>query len=192
MPRQAASEAKNAQQTAGNNAAQYGSNAASMYGPLSSEANNLVQSKGYDPQTLAAITNASMGANNAAYGGAAGDIKRTAARTGNTAGVAGQLDTLAQNKGLSGGQVAGDVQIANQGYATQQRNTGLNLLNSLYGTNVNAQLGQQGNQTANINSQIQASPGWVQNLTGILGAVGGTAGAAAGGYAGAKGGGGGG
>lgn len=180
MPRQATSEAKNAQSTAGTNAAQYGANASNMFGGLTSEANNLVQSKGYDPQTLAAITNATMGANNSAYGGAAGDIKRTAARTGNTAGVAGQEDTLAQNKGISGGQAAGDVQIANQGFANQQRTQGLNLLNSLYGTNVNAQLGNEGARTGDINAQTAAGPGWMQNLTGILGAVSQGAGAAAG------------
>lgn len=173
MPRSSANEAKQAQTTAGANAAQYGANAAGDYGPLNEQAQSLISSKGYDPSTLSAITNAGMGSVNSAFGSAGGDIKRTAARTGNTAGVAGQLDTLAQNKGIAGGQEAGNINIANADFANQQRMAGLNLMNSLYGQNVNAQLGQQGNQTQNINAQTAASPGWAQTLNQVLSGVGG-------------------
>lgn len=114
-----------------------------------------------------------MGGVNAAFGDAAGQINRNAALTKNPAGVTEGLDTLAMNKGLAGGQEAGNIQIQNADFANQQRLSGLNLLNSLYGTNTNAQLGQQANQTSNINAQTAASPGWVQSLTGVLGAVGG-------------------
>src|ERR1700677_3410027 len=132
MPRQAAGEAQKAAKTAGTDASQ-------LYGPLSADATNLVNSKGYDPATLAAITNASMGANNAAFSGAAGQINRQAARSGNEGGTAGQQDTLAMNKGIAGGQAAGDVQIANANFQNQQKMAGLNMLGSMYGTNVNAQ-----------------------------------------------------
>lgn len=173
MPRAAANEAQQAQKTAAGNAAQYGQQASSIYGPLNAEATQLTQSTGYDPTTLAAITNAGMGANNAAFGNAESQIKRTAARSGNGAGTAGQEDTLAQEKGISGGQEAGNIQISNADFANKQRLTGLNLLNSMYGQNVNAQLGQQGNQTSNIGTQASASPGWAQTLGTVLNGVGG-------------------
>jgi hypothetical protein len=112
-----------------------------------------------------------MGGVNSAFGSAAGQINRQAARTGNNAGTAGQLDTLAQQKGIAGGEAAGGVQIQNANYANQQRMSGLNLLNSLYGTNVGAQTANEGIQTGDISAQTQAGPGWVQNLTGILGAA---------------------
>lgn len=173
MSRSATSEATAAQKTAGANAATYGQSAASELGPLNTQAQSLIGSQGYDPTTLAAITNAGMGGVNAAFGGAAGQINRQAARTGNTAGVAGNLDTLAQNKGIAGGQEAGGIQEQNANFANQQRMAGLNLLNSLYGTNLSAQTANEGIQTGDINAQTSASPGWVQNLTGILGALGG-------------------
>ncbi len=173
MSRSATNEAKTAQSTAGTNASQYGQNAAAELGPLNTQAQSLIGSQGYDPTTLAAITNAGMGGVNAAFGGAAGQINRQAARTGNTAGVAGNLDTLAQNKGIAGGQEAGNIQESNANFANSQRMAGLNLLGSLYGTNVGAQTANEGIQTGDINAQTSASPGWVQNLTGILGALGG-------------------
>lgn len=172
MSRSATNEAKTAQSTAGTNAAQYGANAAGELGSLNTQAQSLINSQGYDPTTLSAITNAGMGGVNAAFGGAAGQINRQAGRTGNTAGTAGQLDTLAMNKGIAGGQEAGNIDIQNANFANQQRMSGLNLLNSLYGTNVGAQTANEGIQTGDINAQTQAGPGWMQNLTGILGGIG--------------------
>jgi hypothetical protein len=180
MSRSATNEAKTAQSTAGTNAAQYGANAAGELGSLNTQAQSLINSQGYDPTTLSAITNAGMGGVNAAFGGAAGQINRQAGRTGNTAGTAGQLDTLAMNKGIAGGQEAGNIDIQNANFANQQRMAGLNLLGSLYGTNVGAQTANEGVETGDINAQTQASPGWMQNLTGILGAVSEGAGAAIG------------
>jgi hypothetical protein len=172
MSRSATNEAKTAQSTAGTNAAQYGANAAGQLGTLTGQAGSLINSQGFDPTTLSAITNAGMGGVNAAFGGAAGQINRQAARTGSTAGTAGQLDTLAQNKGIAGGQEAGNIQIQNADYANQQRMAGLNLLGSLYNTNVGAQTANEGIQTGDINAQTAAGPGWMQNLTGILGGIG--------------------
>ena len=173
MPRSAANNAANAGSVAAGQASQYGGNAAGLYGPLTTQAKSLINSTGYDPTTLSAITNNTMGASNAAFGGAASQINRDAARRGNVAGTAGELDTLARDKGLAGGQEAGDIQIQNAQYANRQRMAGLNLLNSLYGTNVNAQLGEQSIRTGDINARTQASPGWAQTTAQLLSGVGG-------------------
>jgi hypothetical protein len=178
MPRKPAAEAQQAQSTAGANAAQYGQNAQQDYGQLLGQAGSLINSKGYDPATLSAINNASIGGVNSAFGDATGQIKRNAAVTGNNAGVGANLDAAAMDKGIAGGEAAGGVQIQNANFQNQQRMSGLNLLNSMYGQNVNAQTGNEGVQTGDINAQTNASPGWVQNLTGILGATAGAAGQA--------------
>src|SRR5271168_3911024 len=174
MSRSATNEAKTAQSTAGANAQGYSDlqkQELSGATGLSQQAQSLIGSQGFDPTTLSAITNGGIGAVNAAFGGAAGQINRQAARTGNTAGTAGQLDTLAQNKGIAGGQEAGNIEVGNAQFANQQRLQGLNLLGSLYGTNVGAQTANEGVQTGDINAQTAAGPGWMQNRTGILGAV---------------------
>lgn len=172
MPRAAKNEAQAAEKTAGANAAQYNSQAQAGFGPLNQQATDLTHSQGFDPSTLSAITNAGMGGVNAAFGDASGQINRNAARSGNTAGVAGQQDTLAQKKGIAGGQEAGDIQIQNANFANSQRMAGLNMLNSLYGTNVNAGLGQQQNQTANINAQAGASTDWTKGFKDVMTGVG--------------------
>src|ERR1700690_3560965 len=121
MSRAAAAEAKNAQQTAGQNAATAGSNAQSELGQLTPQAQGLINSPGYDPATLGAITNAGMGGVNAEFGSAAGQVNRNAALTHNAATTPGQLDTLAAEKGRVGGQEAGDIQIQNANFQNQQR-----------------------------------------------------------------------
>jgi len=172
MSRAAAAQAKQAQATAAANAAQYGANAAGMFGPLTTQAKSLIDSTGYDPATLAAITNAGMGGVNAGFGGAAAQIKRNAATTKNQAGVTGGEDALARAKGEAGGREAGDIQIKNADYANSQRLSGLNLLNSLYGANLNAQTGNEQTRTGDINAEIAASPGWAQSLGGVLSGIG--------------------
>src|ERR1700690_3211040 len=104
MSRAAAAEAKNAQQTAGQNAATAGSNAQNELGQLTPQAQSLINSPGYDPATLGAITNSGMGAVNSAFGSAAGQINRNSAITHNGATTPGQLDTLAADKGRVGGE----------------------------------------------------------------------------------------
>lgn len=157
MPRAAAKEASNIYNTSS-------ANAGSLYGQLVPQAQSLINSKGYDPATLGAITNAGMGAVNSAYGNAGADISRNTARTKNQASDAAAQDVLAQHKGIAGGKEAGDIQIQNADFAAQQRAQGLQLMAGMYGANM-------GQEVPAVSAQTAASPGWVQNLTGILGAL---------------------
>jgi hypothetical protein len=156
MPRGAAANANQAYQTASKNSNQ-------LFGQLEPQAQSLVNSQGYDPATLGAITNAGMGGVNAAFGGAGSGIARNTARTKNQASDAAQQDVLAQQKGIAGGQEAGNIQMANQAFKTQQQTQGLNLESGMYGANL-------GTQVPAINAQTAASPGWAQTLTGIMNA----------------------
>jgi hypothetical protein len=144
-----------------------GGNAAGELGTLGPQAQSLINSKGYDPATLAAITNAGMGGVNAAFGDAAGQVNRNAALTKNPAGVTEGLDTLAMNKGIAGGKEAGDIQIQNADFANQQRMAGLNLLNSLYGTNTQAQTSLLGQGPADLQARA-AGGGWSQGFKDVL------------------------
>jgi hypothetical protein len=172
MSRAATSEAKNQLNTTNKVAGQNQANAQSSFNTLQPAANSLVNSTGYDPATLGAITNASMGASNAAFGTAADQIQRNAAQTHNPAGVAGQLDALAQQKGIAGGTAAGNVQIANAQEKDTQRQQGLSLLNSLYGTSLGNSTAMYGQAAPVINAQTNASPGWAQTTGQLLTAIG--------------------
>jgi hypothetical protein len=157
MPRAAA-------KTAANIGQQASTNANSLYGQLAPQAQSLINSQGYDPATLGAITNAGMGATNAAFNNAGSQIARNTARTKNQASDAAQQDVLAQQRGIAGGQEAGQIQMANQAFKTQQQQQGLNLMSGMYGANL-------GTEVPAVNAQTAASPGWAQTLSGIIGAI---------------------
>lgn len=165
--------------TTNTTAAGYGSNASSLFGPLSSEASTLANSTGYDPATLAAITNAGMGAVNANFASNAGQIGRNAAVTQNPASVNAALDQNAMNKGVAAGQEAGNIQIANAQEKDYQQALGLNLQNSLYGTNVGAQTNLLG-QTPGLLNARAAGQSTLQQVGGLIGDLGQAAGGAAG------------
>ena len=156
-----ASAKKNASTAATNTSNQAGA----AISPLMAGAQNLANSNGYDPASLSAIQNAAIGGVNSAAGDAAGKITRQAAINKNPAGTAGALDTLALNKGIAGGNVAGGIQEANQQFKTQQRQAGLNLLSGIYGTATNA-------NTGDINAQTRADQAPFQDFNSILSGIG--------------------
>jgi len=152
-------------------ASTYGSNAAGMLPGLQGQAQSLINSQGYDPATLNAITNAGMGGVGAAYGSASDAISKNAARTGNPASVGAEQDALARSKGIASGQEAGNIQIQNADFKNQQRQQGLNLLNSLYGTNVGASNSLYGLGPGTLNARA-AGGSWAQNtFAPIAGAI---------------------
>lgn len=165
MPRAAAANASQAYN-------QSAANANNLFGQLEPQAQSLINSKGYDPATLGAITNAGMGSVNSAFGNAGSQIARNTARTKNQASDAAQQDVLAQQKGVAAGNEAGNIQIQNADFANQQKTEGLNLLSGMYGANL-------GTEVPAVNAQTNASPGWAQTLTGIMGSLNGSGTAAA-------------
>ena len=152
-------------------AAGYGANAGSLFGTLVPQANSLINSQGFDPATLSAITNAGMGGVNAAFGDSANQLQRSAAVAGNPASIGGQLDALARSKGLAAGSEAGNIQIANQQEKDTQRQEGLNLLNSIYGTNVGAETSLYGLGPGTLQARA-AGPGWAQGFKDVLQGIG--------------------
>ena len=146
-----------------------------MLGP---QAQSLINSQGYDPATLSAITNAGMGAVNASFGDTANQINRNAAVTRNPASVNASLDANAINKGVASGQEAGNIQMANAQEKDQQRALGLQLMQGLYGTNVGAQTSDLGMGPSTLQARA-AGGGWSQGFKDVLTGIGGLASGAA-------------
>jgi hypothetical protein len=152
---------------------QAGANASGLYGPLQSFGTNMMTAPpgyGADLQNMQAIAGeeASSASNNAAQSAAL-----AAARGGNAAGINASQDAAAQQASAAGGANQQDILAQNAQLKQQQQQEGAGLLSGLYGTNVNAQLSALGQQPEDIKSGVNAQQvGWLQNVTGVLGALG--------------------
>jgi hypothetical protein len=111
------------------------------------------------------LTAAEAGAGGA-FGGAEGEMKANAARSGNATGINKSLDEMARDKaksaaGASEGIAAQDVQGA-----AQLRQQGAAGMQGLYGTNVSGQLGamKQANEDVSTETATQGQ-NWAQQLT---------------------------
>jgi hypothetical protein len=132
----------------------------------------------YDPnQTNELLTNAEAGSGGA-FGGAEGEIKANAARTGNATTLTKSLDELARDKaktaaGASEGIAAQDVMGAKQ--LNQQGAAGMQ---GLYGTNVSGQLGAMKQANEDVNTELATQPkDWASQLTSLANLGGSVAGA---------------
>jgi hypothetical protein len=165
---------------------QFGKNAQQMYGVLSPEVSSLINSPGFDPATLSAITNVTEGAAAAPFDTASTEANNQVARTRNTAGIAESQDKLAQEKSQAVSNAGNQVTMENQGQKNLQQQLGLNLGSSLYGENAQGQLGALGAGTGALNAGTGAvnagtgaveaqnaasGPSWLQALTGIGGMI---------------------
>lgn len=153
-----------------NAAAGYGKSAGGFQNQLSEEANKLINSQGFDPQTLGAITNAGMGAVNATYGAAGDKAARMAATSGNPASIGALEDELARGKGEAAGKEAGDIQIQNALFKAQQQKQGQDILANLFGTDVGAQTSLYG-QVPGLLGGRAAGGGWTQGFKDVLSGI---------------------
>jgi hypothetical protein len=151
-------------------AAGYGNLASGIGSQLTGEAGKLINSTGFDPATLAAITNAGMGGVNAAFGSAADQVARTAATSKNPAAVGALEDAFARDKGVAAGKEAGDIQIQNAMFKAEQQKQGRDILSNLYGTDVGAQTGLYGMGPSTLGARA-AGGGWTQGFKDVMGAL---------------------
>jgi hypothetical protein len=161
---------------------QFGANAAQQYGVLSPEVSSLLNSPGFDPATLSAITNSTMGAAVTPFDSAATEANNQTARTRNSAGISEAQDQLAIDKSKAASGAANQVTMENAAQKNLEQARGLDLGKSLYSENVSGQLGTGSQQigalgagtnainagTGATEAQNAASgPSWLQALTGI-------------------------
>ncbi len=144
---------------------------------------NLINKPGYDAATKAAITNASQGAAGAAYGSAADEMTRRAARTGNTAGVVEGEDLLAREKAGTMSDIAAKNQIQFADASRGDVRAGLQGLGGLYGMDTSMLARTLGLPAEYINAQTDARrgrPGFWETLgNSYAGTLGGGIGAGA-------------
>jgi hypothetical protein len=136
----------------------YGGQAGGLYSSLApaltAEATN---PQGYGPTALAKMntdSQQSLGGSNAGVTGQAG---LEAARTRNAGGATAALDASSQSAQRQNSENAIGTDLQDANLKQKQQQEGLSGLNSLYGTNVNAEKGEQGisNQALNNAGQIQ-------------------------------------
>lgn len=112
-----------------------------------------------------------MGGVNASFGDAENTLQRSVAKSGNPAGIGGQLDALARSKGVAGGTEAGNIQIANAAEKDKLRQQGLDLMNSMYGTNTSQQSSLLGLGPSMLQARA-AGGGWSQGFKDVLTGIG--------------------
>ena len=168
--RAAAGQAGNAASTAGTTAAGYGAQASdegAQLNPFYSQ--EMKTEHAFDPtQINELLTSAGAGVGGAA-GAADTEAKRQAATTGNASAGTAALDSIAREKmktaagvgeEVAGQDVLGAQKLRQEGAAGEQ---------GLYGENTKAQLAAMGQQSSDINSEINANnSGWLQQGEGVL------------------------
>lgn len=129
---------------------------------------------GYDPKDIAAMTTAGQQSVGGSTAGAVGDLDLQAARTGNAGGFAPAEDEAVRSGQRQLSANALGIQGANADLKQQQKQAGLSGLASLYGGNTANMLSALGLQNQSTQTGTQAGQsGWFQNMTGLVGALGG-------------------
>jgi hypothetical protein len=172
--RSAQAQASNAAATAGSTAAGYGSTASGVNSFLTPQLErNATNPIGFTPtETNNMLVAGEQGAGGATSG-ITGQAGLQAARTRNSGALSGVLDQAARTKQQQLSQNALGVQNESAKLAQAKQASALSGLQGLYGTDVGAQLKSMGIQDQDINTEIQAGQsGWLQNATGVIGALG--------------------
>lgn len=180
-------KATGAAQSAASTAAQTGG----QYGEQASDVNQFIvpqlKADVQNPQGLGTTaTNAMLGTGLGAAGGAtsgiAGEEGLRAARSRNVGASAGVLDEAARQKMATSAGVGLDVATKNAMVQQQQRASALKQLESMYGTDVSAELKAQSLVPEDINAWANANQtGWVQNVDQTISAIRGGGGGGGGG-----------
>ncbi len=167
--------------TATGEGARYGTEAAGVSSTLVPELRReATNPTGFMPQDLNAMLVGGAEGAGGATGALSGEATLGAARSRNTGALSGTLDEIARSKTRALGSQALGVQAMNAEEKQRQRSEGLHGLENVYGTDVGAQLKEQGLVPEDINAMLKANEsGWGKNLMDwtktLTGAAGGAA-----------------
>jgi hypothetical protein len=172
--RAATGAAQSAATTAAQTGAGYGQQAAGIGGMLVPYLESQITNPmGFGPAAENAMLVQGLEGAGGAASGIAGEAGLRAARSRNVGGVSGVLDEAAREKMRTSAGIGLDVATKNAMLQQQQRSQAQQQLEQLYGTNVGAQLKAQSLVPEDINAWTNASKaGWLQNVTGTMGAIG--------------------
>jgi hypothetical protein len=166
--KKAKAKASQAADTAKNEGSRYGAQASDVASTLVPEYRKEATSPtGFMPQDVNAMLVAGEQGAGGAASSLAGEAGLGAARSRNSGALAGTLAEIARSKGRQLSQNALNVQTMNAEEKQRQRSEGLRGLSSVYGTDVGAELKEQGLVPEDINAMLKANEsGWGKNLMG--------------------------
>ena len=170
-------------QKAGANAVQNAQSTAGMYGSTAGQiGSNIIPQlekftlnpPGYGPSGLATMKTEAEAAGAATTGRAAQDAKLRAMRTGNVAGLGSEETALAEAGARGTGANIQNILSEDARLKETQRQNAFSGLENIYGKNISGQLESASQIPADIDATLKAGQsGWLQNLSGVLGTLGG-------------------
>lgn len=191
--RAASAEAKKAEQTAATTAGQESANAAQARGLLTPfYRGEMMAQHAVTPQQQQELMTAAEAPLAASAATTAGQAASQAARTRNTAGFSPALDQAARERQQALGTASGQIAAQDVLGAKQMQQEGAAGMAGLYGQDTDAMLKAMGQESQDINAQIEAGKsGWLQNSMAVLNTLSNAGSSAAGAYKDLYGGGGG-
>lgn len=161
--------------TASNTGANYGQAAAGVNSNLVPfETQQLLHPMGYSPQDQSAMLAAGMGGAGGATSAVAGQAAQQAAQSGNASGFTANLDAAARDRAKASAGSAEGIAAGNAGVKLQQQQQAAGALGDISKQDTSAQIAAMGQVPEDINANANAGKsGWLQNVTGIMGALGG-------------------
>lgn len=158
--------ANQARQTAVGEGARYGAQSSDIASTLVPEYRREATSPtGFAPRDVNAMLVSGEQGAGGATGALAGEAGLRAARSRNVGSLAGTLDELQRQKGRQLSENALGVQVMNAKEKARQKSEGLRGLEQVYGTQVGAELKEQGLVPEDIRAALEANKtGWGKNL----------------------------
>jgi len=170
-------EASDKQLALSNNyASQAGNRAQGIFDPLNSalmgEVNN---PQGYSTADMNSMRTGSAQALGGSTAGITGQANLQTARTRNSAGYSGALDSAARSSAQTASQNEMGLQAQNANLKEAQRQQGLSALQGLYGTNMSSMNSALGLGPGTLQARAAGPPPWWQSVLGTAAGVGGAA-----------------
>jgi hypothetical protein len=168
--RSAQSQANNALQNATNTTTQLGGEAqgvgATVTPFLTSE---LEHPQGYSQQDQSAMLSSALGGAGGANAGIVGQANQEAATSRNAGGFQAALDDAARQRSKAAAGASEGIAASNANLKQQQQQDAAQGLQKMYGTDTSGMLDAMGQQTNDINTELNAGKsGWLQNSLDII------------------------
>jgi hypothetical protein len=175
--RSAQSQASNAATTAANTATGLGAEANGIGANLAPFlTNEMEHPQGYSPQDTSAMLSAAEGGAGGANAGLVGEANQQTATSRNAGGFQAALDDAARQRSKAAAGASEEIAAQNAQLKQTQQQEGAAGLGKLYGTDTSGMLDAMGQQSNDINAEVNAGKsGWLQNTLGIIGAINGGA-----------------
>lgn len=168
--RNAQSQANSAYNSATGTAANLGSDASGISANLTPFlTSELTHPQGFSQQDQSAMLSAGLGGAGGATSALDGQANLAAARSGNSGGFQAALDSAARSRSQAGAQSAEGIASQNANLKQSQMQDAARGLQGMYGTEQSGMLGAMGQQSEDINADVNAgNSGWLQNLNSVI------------------------